>query len=399
MKPYDVIIIGGGMVGATLACDLARQHRSVALIEARPPEPFQSDDPFDLRVSAISRASQHIFEGLEVWPLIEGMRSLAYDRMTVWETGVESEIRFDAADIGEPDLGHIIENRVIQRALLERLETLDEVDLLCPERVRDIDYQEDQVLVDLESGQQLSASLLVGADGARSWVREHAGIGHSIVRDYDQKAIVCVVKTEQPHEYTAWQRFLSTGPLAFLPLPDRHYSSIVWSADTAVADEILALEDEDFCAAITDAFQSRLGKVGWTSQRAAFPLRGTQAAAYVKPRLALVGDAAHTIHPLAGQGVNLGLLDAAVLAEVLEGERDPGRYLTLRRYERMRRGENTLMMHSMEGFKRLFGSRLPIINELRGAGLSMVNRSPMLKRQFMMQALGLARERPRLARG
>jgi 2-octaprenylphenol hydroxylase len=399
MKPYDVIIIGGGMVGATLACDLARQHRSVALIEARPPEPFKPEDPFDLRVSAISRASQHIFEGLEVWPLIEGMRSLAYDRMKVWEGGRESELRFDAADIGEPDLGHIIENRVIQTALLERLEILDEVNLLCPERVRDIDYQEDRVLVELESGQQLSASLLVGADGARSWVREHTGIGQSIVRDYDQKAIVCVVRTEQGHEYTAWQRFLSTGPLAFLPLPDRHYSSIVWSADTAVADEVMALEDEEFCAAITEAFQSRLGKVSWTSQRAAFPLRGTQAAAYVKPRLALVGDAAHTIHPLAGQGVNLGLLDAAVLAEVLEGERDPGRYLTLRRYERMRRGENTLMMHSMEGFKRLFGSRLPIINELRGAGLSMVNRSPMLKRQFMMQALGLAGERPSLARG
>jgi 2-octaprenylphenol hydroxylase len=319
--------------------------------------------------------------------------------MTVWEGGRESELRFDAADIGEPDLGHIIENRVIQTALLERLEILDEVNLLCPERVRDIDYQEDRVLVELESGQQLSASLLVGADGARSWVREHTGIGQSIVRDYDQKAIVCVVRTEQGHEYTAWQRFLSTGPLAFLPLPDRHYSSIVWSADTAVADEVMALEDEEFCAAITEAFQSRLGKVSWTSQRAAFPLRGTQAAAYVKPRLALVGDAAHTIHPLAGQGVNLGLLDAAVLAEVLEGERDPGRYLTLRRYERMRRGENTLMMHSMEGFKRLFGSRLPIINELRGAGLSMVNRSPMLKRQFMMQALGLAGERPSLARG
>jgi len=399
MKPYDVIIIGGGMVGATLACDLARQHRSVALIEARPPEPFKPDDPFDLRVSAISRASQYIFEGLEVWPLIEDMRSLAYDRMTVWDAGGESEIHFDAADIGEPDLGHIIENRVIQTALLQRLESLDEVDLLCPERVRGIDYQEDRVLVDLESGQQLSASLLVGADGARSWVREHAGIGHSIIRDYDQKAIVCVVRTEQPHAYTAWQRFLPTGPLAFLPLPDSHYSSIVWSADTAVADEIMALGDEGFCAAITEAFQSRLGEVIWTSQRAAFPLRGTQAAAYVKPRLALVGDAAHTIHPLAGQGVNLGLLDAAVLAEVLEGERDPGRYMPLRRYERMRRGENTLMMHSMEGFKRLFGSRLPVIGELRSAGLSIVNQSPLLKRQFMIQAMGLSGERPLLARG
>jgi 2-octaprenylphenol hydroxylase len=399
MKSYDVIIVGGGMVGATLACDLARQHRRVALVEARPPQAFKSDDPFDLRVSAISRASQHIFEGLGVWPLIQAKRSQAYDRMTVWENDSQSEIRFDAADIGEPDLGHIIENRVIQTALLERLETLDEVELLCPERVKDIDYEEDRVQLELESGQQLSARLLVAADGARSWVREQAGIAHSVIRDYDQKAVVCVVKTEQGHEYTAWQRFLSTGPLAFLPLPDRHYSSIVWSADTAVADEIMALDDEAFRAAITEAFQSRLGEVVWTSERAAFPLRGTQAGAYVKPRLALVGDAAHTIHPLAGQGVNLGLLDAAVLAEVLDGERDPGRYMTLRRYERIRRGENTLMMHSMEGFKRLFGSRLPVVSELRGLGLSIVNRSPLLKRQFMLQALGLAGERPKLAQG
>lgn len=399
MKRYDVIIIGGGMVGATLACALAQQHRTVAVVEARFPRPFSQDDPFDLRVSAISRASQHIFEGLEVWALIQKKRSLAYDRMVVWDGGAGGEIHFDAADIGEPDLGHIIENRVIQTALLEAIESLDDVDLLCPALVTDMDLQEDRVVVGLDSGDQLEAKLLVGADGARSQVRERAGIEHSIVRDYGQKAIVCVVKTDEGHEYTAWQRFLNTGPLAFLPLPDAHYSSIVWSADTAVADEIMALDDEAFCAAISEAFESRLGRVGWTSERAAFPLRGTQAGAYVKPRLALVGDAAHTIHPLAGQGVNLGLLDAAALAEVLEGERDPGRYVALRRYERMRRGENTVMMHSMEGFKRLFGSRLPGIGRLRGLGLSMVDRLPLLKRQFMIQALGLSGERPSLAQG
>jgi 2-octaprenylphenol hydroxylase len=397
-KTYDVIIVGGGMVGAALACALARQHRSVAVIEARAPQPFSQDDPFDLRVSAISRASQHVFEALGVWPLIQKKRSQAYDRMVVWDES-DGEIHFDAADIGEPDLGHIIENRVIQTALLEAIASLDEVDLLCPAQVDDLDLQPERVVVTLDSGDQIEASLLVGADGARSQVRERLGIAYSVVRDYDQKAIVCVVRTEQGHDYTAWQRFLNTGPLAFLPLSDAHYSSIVWSADTAVADRIMVMDDEAFCTAIGEAFEFRLGRVDWTSARAAFPLRGTQAAAYVMPRLALVGDAAHTIHPLAGQGVNLGLLDAAALAEVLSGERDPGRYVALRRYERMRRGENTVMMHSMEGFKRLFGSRLPGIGPLRSLGLSMVDRLPLLKRQFMVQALGLSGERPALAKG
>jgi len=399
MKAYDVIIVGGGMVGAALACALASQHRSVAVIEARAPQPLSQDDPFDLRVSAISRASQNVFEALGVWPMIQDKRSQAYDRMVVWDESGGGEIHFDAADIGEPDLGHIIENRVIQTALMEAIDSLDEVDLLCPTQVADMDLQEDRVVVTLDSDDEIEASLLVGADGARSQVRERLGIGHSVIRDYDQKAIVCVVRTEQGHDYTAWQRFLNTGPLAFLPLPDAHHSSIVWSVDTAVADRLMALDDDAFCVAIGEAFEFRLGRVDWTSARAAFPLRGTQAAAYVMPRLALVGDAAHTIHPLAGQGVNLGLLDAAALAEVLSGERDPGRYVALRRYERMRRGENTVMMHSMEGFKRLFGSSLPGVGQLRSLGLSIVDRLPLLKRQFMVQALGLSGERPALARG
>jgi 2-octaprenylphenol hydroxylase len=398
MKHYDVIIVGGGMVGAALACALAEQHRSVAIIEAFEPEPYSPGDDFELRVSAISRASQQVFENLDVWPLIMQRRMAAYDRMVVWDEGTAGIIHFDAADIAEPNLGHIIENRIIQTALLEKIAVLDDVDLLCPERVEKIGYHEDRVVVDLESGVQLESALLVGADGARSQVRQGAGIGHSVVRDYGQKAIVCVARTENPHEYTAWQRFLDTGPLAFLPLPDVHYSSIVWSADSDYADELMALSDEDFMARMGMAFEYRLGGVTWTSERAAFPLRGTQAEHYVLPRLALVGDAAHTIHPLAGQGVNLGLLDAAALAEALEGERDPGRLLTLRRYERARRGENTIMMHSMEGFQRLFGSQLPVVSMLRGMGLSLVDRTPMLKQQFMYQALGVTGERPVLAR-
>ncbi len=396
MKSYDVIVVGGGMVGASIACALADQHRHVAVIETRMPEPFQQEDPYELRVSAISRASQNLFQNLGAWEKIQSRRMVAYDRMVVWQEGGIGEVCFNAADIGEPDLGHIIENRMIQTALIDAMAERDDIDFLCPESVASIDYHEDQVVLGLGSGETLSAQLLIGADGARSFVRGQAGIGHSVVRDYDQKAIVCVVRTQHSHEYTAWQRFLSTGPLAFLPLPDLNHFSIVWSADTRRADEIMGLDDEQFMRAIGEAIEFRFGRVEWTSERAAFPLRGTQAEEYVRPRLALLGDAAHTIHPLAGQGVNLGLLDVAALAEVLKSVDDPGAFHQLRRYERMRRGDNTLVMHSMEAFKRLFGAKLPLLGEVRGMGLSMVNDSPWLKQKFMNQALGTTGDLPEL---
>jgi len=398
MNSYDVIVVGGGMVGASIACALADQQRRVAVIETRMPKAFSSDDPFELRVSAISRASQNLLENLGAWDLIRSRRMVAYDRMVVWQEEASGEVCFDAADIGEPDLGHIIENRVIQTALVDAMAAREEIDFLCPESVSAIDYREDDVAVTLGSGNTLSARLIIGADGARSFVRTRAGISHSIVRDYEQKAIVCVVRTRDPHEYTAWQRFLNTGPLAFLPLPDLHHFSVVWSADTGRADQIMMLDDAAFMQAIGEAIEFRFGPVEWTSERAAFPLRGTQAEHYVRPRLALIGDAAHTIHPLAGQGVNLGLLDVAALAEVLKRAPDPGAYHLLRRYERMRRGDNTLIMHGMEAFKRLFGTRLPLLGELRGMGLSAVNQSPWLKQQFMAQALGTSGEIPELAR-
>ncbi|RMG55144.1 MAG: FAD-dependent oxidoreductase [Gammaproteobacteria bacterium] len=396
MTQADIVIIGGGMVGATLACALAERHWRVALVEARPPQPFDPDSPWDLRVSAISRASQRIFEHLQLWPAMQAMRVSPYDRMVVWEEGA-GEIRFDAADMAEPDLGHIIENRVIQRAAWQRLEQLDDVLLHCPARIATLETADEAVRVGLEGGETIEARLVVGADGARSRLRELAGIGVSR-QDYGQKGIVCLVEVERGHEYTAWQRFLPSGPLALLPLADTRQCSIVWSADTPLADELMALDDAAFAERLQAAFGTRLGALRPLGRRAAFPLAGSQAQHYVQHRLALVGDAAHTIHPLAGQGVNLGLLDAADLVDRLRPGHDPGGRAALRAYERTRRSEDVLMMRAMEGFRYLFGNELAPLRLLRGAGLSLADRLPPLKQAFMRQALGLRRDLPALAR-
>ena len=289
------------------------------------------------------------------------------------------------------EFGHIIENRVIQDALLERLRGLDQVQWVCPGRLQGVDVDAECVTVTLEDGQRLFAGLLVGADGRNSAVRDHAGI-HAQVSDYGQQALVAVVATERPHAETAWQRFLPTGPLAFLPLFDGR-CSIVWSATSAEAQRLLQLEDAAFCAALGEAFGFRLGKVLDCGERVLFPLLRQSAQHYVRPRIALVGDAAHVIHPLAGQGVNLGLKDARELADTLLAAsaqgRDVGAFGVLRRYERARKGDNLLMMRLMDAFKQLFGTPAAPLRWARNAGLNLVDAVPALKNQIMRSAMGL----------
>ncbi|SIT72107.1 2-octaprenyl-6-methoxyphenol hydroxylase /2-octaprenyl-3-methyl-6-methoxy-1,4-benzoquinol hydroxylase [Ectothiorhodosinus mongolicus] len=388
-QKQDVVIIGAGMVGACLALALAAQGRSVAVVDREPAPEFVPGSDYGLRVSAINRASQQQFEQLRVWQAMLEMRAHPYRAMQVWDAGSSGAIEFDAASIGEPDLGHIIENQVVQRALWEAMQADAQVTVLCPDELRYLDVGAQAVHVGLVSGARLSARLVVGADGAQSRLRELASIGVES-RYYGQKATVATVKTQLPHEDTAWQRFLSTGPVAFLPLGDGS-CSIVWSADDARAEEIRDMSDEEFKAALAEALDYRLGAVEQTSMRGIFPLRGSQADAYVKPRIALVGDAAHTIHPLAGQGANLGFQDAAALAAILaeEPRRDPGDLRLLRRYERARRGENVLMMRAMEGFRTVFGSEQPGLASLRGLGLNTASNFAPLKHFFTRQALGL----------
>lgn len=383
----DVLVVGGGVVGAALALALGRQGRHVALLERTAPEPFDPHGETDLRVFAINRASQRLFESLGVWPAMQSRGVSPYDAMEVWDARSPGRIRFEAAEVGEPDLGHIIENRVIQWSLWEALDAARVV-RICPASLTHLQVSADRVDACLDDGRVVQAHLLVGADGGRSRVRALAGIGVD-TRRYGQKAVVANVTTETPNPATAWQRFLPTGPLAFLPLADGR-SSIVWSTGADAADALLALDDTAFCAELGAAFEWRLGPVTATGARAAFTLQGSQARQYVRARIALVGDAAHTIHPLAGQGANLGLADAAALARTLatHADRDPGDLRLLRAYERARRGDNWLMMRAMEGFSALFGSAQAPVELARGLGLTLADRLPAIKNGFLRRALG-----------
>ena len=391
----DVLISGGGLVGSTLACALGRHGLRTAIVEARRPKPFYAADDLDIRVSAISPGSESILRALEVWPRMDQNRLCIYREMHVWDASGTGEIHFDCMEVGEPCLGHIIENRVIRTALLEQTNELDNVSWHCPDSIQDFDVVTNHVAVKLKSGLRINAKLLVGAEGSASRVRTLSGIKFN-VRGYKQEAVVANVTTGYPHENTAWQRFLPTGPLAFLPLANGQ-CSIVWSTTPAHADQLLHQPDAEFCESLSHALNFRLGQIKSTSPRLSFPLRGGQADPYVQPRIALIGDAAHLIHPLAGQGVNLGLKDTATLAEILVNtHRDIGRLRVLRQYERTRKGDNVATMHAMEGLNTLFGSPLLPVIWLRNTGLGLTNALAPLKHRLMRVAMGIGAQRPPL---
>jgi len=389
-KEVDVAIVGGGLVGLSLAALLGRAGIQVALLEANEAQREWPEDSIDLRVYAITRASQRLFTEVGAWEAMQ-RRAGPFRDMRVWDAGGSGDIHFDSAEVGEACLGHILEARVIEGALLDSIAGLSCVRRYCPALVKGFADLGDRQRVELEDGTLIAARLLVGADGKHSRVRDYAGI-HAQVSDYGQQALVAVVATEHPHGETAWQRFLPTGPLAFLPLFDGR-CSIVWSATSAEAQRLLQLADAAFCEALGEAFEFRLGKVLGCGERVLFPLQRQSAQHYVKPRIALVGDAAHVIHPLAGQGVNLGLKDARGLADTLLAARaqgrDPGALSVLRRYERARKGDNLLMMSAMDGFKQLFGSTVAPLRWARNAGLNLVDAVPALKNQIMRSAMGL----------
>lgn len=393
---YDILIAGGGMVGGTLACALGGSSLKVCVIESLPASSPQ--DEHDLRVSAITLATQTVFENIGAWAGMRARRVSSVEAMRVWEgNGV---LNFDSADIGEACLAWIIENRVIVAALTERMRRFDNITILVPAQVNTLQVEEEKVAVRLADGRTLTAGLLVGADGAESRVRREAGIGW-MRHDLAQSAIVAMVQTERPHARTAHQHFLPTGPLAFLPLDEPNTVSIVWSADSARAGEVVTLDDVAFNAALQEAFGDSLGRVRLVSRRHVIPLALGFARDYTVPRIALIGDAAHTVHPLAGQGVNLGILDAATLSEILLTgagvARDLGARALLRRYERARKGADVSIQAVTGGFRYLFGSSLPGARALRGAGLRLTEGLPVLKNYFMRRASGLAGELPRLA--
>ena len=398
MSPhYDVIIVGGGMVGATLAVALGeKSDLKIALIEAFPPSPLNEFDQPDLRVSALTRASETLLKNLSIWQQLIPGRISQFTDMKVWET-TSSALHFDSAEIGEPLLGNIVENRHLQQACLARCKQISTIDFLCPAKPTSFTGN----TLTLEDGRRLTADLIVGADGAHSPLREWAEI-KTHGWDYQQSAVVCTVTTEHSHQQTAWQRFLPEGPLAFLPLSDPHQCSIVWSNSTDEAELLCQLDDDTFKDTLTKAFGNRLGKVKQVSQRAKFPLKLRHADHYIESGFALVGDAAHTIHPLAGQGVNIGFLDAATLAEIVVDAHQKGRKIgslhTLNKYQRRRKGDNLAMQMTMDAFKRIFGSDLEPVRWARRFGLQTVNNSTLLKKLFMQQASGFRFANPKLTK-
>ncbi|QDD90824.1 2-octaprenyl-3-methyl-6-methoxy-1,4-benzoquinol hydroxylase [Pseudomonas oryzihabitans] len=401
----DLVIVGAGMVGSALALALADSGLSVVLLDRGPLKPgaVESDLPFEPRVSALSLASQRILQRLGAWDGILARRVSPYQAMHVWDGSGTGAVHFEAASVHAEVLGHIVENRVVQDALLERLAEANV--LLLPEaRLELLRRSGDQWLVQLAGDRQIRAPLVVAADGATSAVRRLAGL-ETREWDYLHHAIVTSVRCAESHQRTAWQRFTDDGPLAFLPLDrggDTRWCSIVWSCTPKQAERLMALDDAAFCQALGEAFEHRLGKVECSDTRLCIPLRQRHAKRYVEPGLALIGDAAHVIHPLAGQGVNLGFLDAAVLAEELRHAQARGESIAeqrvLERYERRRMPHNLAMMAAMEGFQRLFqDDRLPL-RWLRNAALKQVDRHFEAKALFVRRALGLSGDVPELAR-
>src|SRR5579885_2769553 len=393
----EVAVVGAGVVGLTLAALLSRANVRTALIDTQPPASTVTAE-HDLRVFAVTRASERVLSAANAWPHIARSRHGVIRAMEVWDEKSPGRVHFDSALIAEPALGCIVEQQVLEQAVAG----LPALISRRPAALRGWETAGDRLTLELDGQPPLSARLVAGADSTDSRVRGLAGIGLRR-EEYAQTALVCNVVTEKPHDDVARQRFLGAGPLAFLPLDQPCLCSIVWTTTPALAGRLANVAAESFRAELALAFDHRLGAVTHCGPRAVFPLARAHAEAYVRPRVALAGDAAHVVHPLAGQGANLGLLDAAALAEVIidaiSAGRDPGALHVLRRYERWRRGENVLMQGVMDFFHLLFGSTCEPVRALRGVGLNLTDRLPLLQEFFMRRASGLTGDLPRFARG
>ncbi len=411
--PLDVAVVGGGMVGAATALALAQAGFSTALLEAHAPRPWSAHDEVDLRVVGLAPSSIALLDDLGVWTSIRDARASPYAHMHVWDAESGAAIDFDAASEGRERLGYIVENSLVQSTLWQALSgsqgvaqasagspsassarstgtSVCDVRRLCPAEVRGFEAREDRIQLELADGGTLAARLLVAADGAASPLRQLAGIA-TRGRDYAQRAVVAHVHTERPHAGTAWQRFLASGPLALLPLADGR-SSLVWSLPEAEAQRVLALDDAAFLDALGVASDFRLGRILASTPRAAFPLQLQLAERYQAERFVLLGDAAHAVHPLAGQGVNLGLRDVAELRDTLLAARAAGRDIgaahVLRRYARRRRSADTLDALGFDALARIYAWQSPALVAARGLGVRLLDRLAPLKRRLAEHAAG-----------
>ena len=392
-KHYDITIVGAGIVGLTLALALAKRKFKVLLIEKNT-SIENIIEPSKGRVSAINLASQAIFTSLGVWPRMQ-LRASPFEQILVFEPTQTYELQFDSALIEKPYLGHIVEHPLILQVLSDTLLQYSG-EIRYQSAIQSFTPEKEKAEITLETGEIIKSHLIVGADGMHSKVRDLAGITiHQ--RDYHQAALVAEVHTEKPHQKAAWQCFRPTGPLAFLPLKEDHHCSIVWSTNVEEAATLQKLPDKEFSHKLKIAFENRLGNVQVQSSRIQFPLKMRYAKEFVKPRFALVGDAIHTIHPLAGQGLNLGLLDAACLAEVIAERPDNiGDYGTLRRYARWRKSHHLASIAAMEIFKQGFAANTFPLPWIRERCMQQFNQTNFLKRWCITFATGLRGDLPRI---
>lgn len=395
MQSFDVVIAGGGIVGMALTAGLCRRGLHVALLERYPVEATLHtllDDHSALRVSAINAASERLLQHLDVWDDIVALRASPYREMEVWDKDSCGKISFHADEYGFNHLGHIIENRVILQALLQQISQLANVTLLIPAIPKQIAWGENEAFITLSDERVLSTRLVIGADGANSWLRQHADIPQTFWH-YGHSALVATIRNEVPHQSKARQIFHGEGILAFLPLSDPYQCSIVWSLPPLKATELAQMPVQQFNRELATTFDMRLGLCQLASERQIFPLIARYAHCFASHRLALVGDAAHTVHPLAGQGVNLGLIDVAELIDELNRlhrqGKDIGQYLYLRRYERRRKQSTALILAGMQGFRELFAANNPVSKWLRDMGLILADKLPVIKPKLLRQAMGL----------
>ncbi len=385
----DVVVVGGGVVGTACALMLAREGLQVALVEGREPAPWSAQKP-DLRVFAFAPDNVALLDALGVWQQVQQARAHAYRRMRVWDAAGGGELAFDADALARRELGWIVENGLLVDRLWAALPAAG-VQLLCPARVEAMEQDERGVRLRLDDGRCIDAAIAIAADGGESTLRTLAGLAVSR-HDYGQRGVVGYVESERPNEDTAWQRFLDTGPLAVLPF-DRHRSSIVWTLPDVEAERVLALDDDAFGRELTNAFAGRLGAMRPVSPRAAFPLRRQLAKDYVAGRVLVLGDAAHVVHPLAGQGVNLGLRDVAGLRALVRDARqrhaDWAAPHHLRRWARNRRSENTVAAYGFDAINKVFSNDEMHLTLARGALLGLAGHMPPLLSLFWKRASGL----------
>ena len=390
MYQADIAIVGAGMVGLALARSLKDAELSVILLDTTPIAKPLSEEP-ELRVSAINAANKQALENLGVWEHLAEERLSAYTEMQVWDQDSFGRIQFNCQEMGTPELGHIIENQSLVNALHHQVSQQQNVRLLPSTHISKVLAGQSETMLMLDNDEVVSCRLLVGADGANSAIRKYANFPLTF-KDYGHTAIVATIRTAKPHGKIARQVFTPTGPLALLPLSDPHLCSIVWSQNSQHADSLLALNNADFAKALQVAIEGDVGDIVVESARMHFPLTMRYARQWLSDGLVIIGDAAHTIHPLAGQGANLGLQDAFALAERLQqlAAEHAAFYQArqLRPFERARKSEAVRMIAAMESFKQLFGGSHPLKKFIRGVGMCTADAIPAIKQRFITQAMG-----------